>query len=375
MTTASMTASAGPNSAPPAPIFPNAAAAAFRRGPLIDIAAAPDTIGIELGRGRRRAHRRLHHHRRDRRRRPHRAGLSRPCRGRAWSRDAADPSSRHARRQSRAAFALLVFSQSAYRLPEEGRHRLSGRDGNHLYSVAFDLGPCVAPHPSTMAAALLAYDAEHHHRPAKRAVDRRTARRRLQRHRRPRARARRNDPEHRAAAAAAGERALYKRAISRSHAEWPLVEVCARAVVSDGTFQFIRITAGGIAPVPLRLSASEAALQGKPANAANHCRCREAGDRGAKPLPMTGYKLDLLRGSCAICWSGSRHRVSEAVIAPRSLEPGWYGWQSLRVTPTCLRPIYSSTNSSSSLTLGLCRCDIVLPSAQRSRHVRFARRA
>src|ERR1041385_2930789 len=33
------------------------------------------------------------------------------------------------------------------------------RTGNHLYSVAFDLGPCVAPHPSTMAAALLAHDA------------------------------------------------------------------------------------------------------------------------------------------------------------------------------------------------------------------------
>src|SRR5208337_1147460 len=34
------------------------------------------------------------------------------------------------------------------------------RQGNHLYGVAFDLGPCVAPHPSTMATALLAYDAE-----------------------------------------------------------------------------------------------------------------------------------------------------------------------------------------------------------------------
>ena len=32
------------------------------------------------------------------------------------------------------------------------------RAGNHLYGVAFDLGPCVAPHPSTLAAALLAYD-------------------------------------------------------------------------------------------------------------------------------------------------------------------------------------------------------------------------
>ena len=34
------------------------------------------------------------------------------------------------------------------------------REGNHLYGVAFDLGPCVAPHPSTMATALLAYDAK-----------------------------------------------------------------------------------------------------------------------------------------------------------------------------------------------------------------------
>ena len=65
-----------------------------------------------------------------------------------------------------------------------------------------------------------------------------------------------------------GERALYKRAISRTHAEWPLTEVCARAVVKDGTFQFVRLTAGGIAPRPLRLAAAEAALQGRPANAA-----------------------------------------------------------------------------------------------------------
>ena len=93
-----------------------------------------------------------------------------------------------------------------------------------------------------------------------------------------------------------GERALYKRAISRSYAEWPLVEVCARAVVSAGSFQFIRITAGGIAPVPLRLAASEAVLQGMPANAATIAEAARQATAGAKPLPMTGYKLDLLSG-------------------------------------------------------------------------------
>ncbi len=94
----------------------------------------------------------------------------------------------------------------------------------------------------------------------------------------------------------AGERAVYKRAISRSQAEWPLVELCARAVVSAGAFQLIRLTAGGIAPVPLRLSASEAALQGKPANTATIANAARQVIAGAKPLPMTGYKLDLLDG-------------------------------------------------------------------------------
>jgi xanthine dehydrogenase YagS FAD-binding subunit len=170
------------------------------------------------------------------------------------------------------------------------------RSGNHLYSVAFDLGPCVAPHPSTMAAALLAYD-------ARVTTNRRsglTIGELL------------GDGSNGAAdhALAPGEMiegvelppplprecALYKRAISRSHAEWPLVEVCARAVLSAGTFQFVRITAGGIAPVPLRLSASETALQGKPANAATIADAARQAAAGGKPLPMTGYKLDLLVG-------------------------------------------------------------------------------
>jgi xanthine dehydrogenase YagS FAD-binding subunit len=169
------------------------------------------------------------------------------------------------------------------------------RTGNHLYGAAFDLGPCVAVHPSTMAAALLAYEAK---------ID-------TDKRRGLSVGALLGDGASAADNALApgemiasvelptplaGERALYKRAISRTHAEWPLVEVCLRAVVSDGTFQFIRIAAGGIAPVPLRLTAVETALQGKPANAATIAEAASAATTGAKPLPMTGYKLDLLRG-------------------------------------------------------------------------------
>jgi xanthine dehydrogenase YagS FAD-binding subunit len=179
---------------------------------------------------------------------------------------------------------------------KKGGNDCPARIGNHLYSVAFDLGPCVAPHPSTMAAALLAYDANiiTSQRPALSIGEllgdgsNGTA-------------------DHALASGemirnvllpppVSGERAFYKRAISRSHAEWPLVEGCVRAVVSGDVFQFIRITAGGIAPVPLRLTAAEAALQRKPANTEVIANAAKQAAAGANPLPMTGYKLDLLAG-------------------------------------------------------------------------------
>jgi xanthine dehydrogenase YagS FAD-binding subunit len=179
---------------------------------------------------------------------------------------------------------------------KKGGTECPARAGNHLYGVAFDLGPCVAPHPSTMAMALLAYDAtittDQRHGLTIRDVlgdgSNGTA-------------------DHALASGEmirsitlpqplAAERALYKRAISRTYAEWPLVEVCARAALRDGKFEVVRLAAGGIAPVPLRLSAVEAALQGAPANAATIANAAQLATEGAKPLPMTGYKLDLLRG-------------------------------------------------------------------------------
>ena len=170
------------------------------------------------------------------------------------------------------------------------------RSGNHLYHVAFDLGPCVAPHPSTMAAALLAYDATiiTYTRSGLSIPDvlgdgsNGTVDNLLQPGEMIRGIELPKPLE--------GERAFYKRAISRAYAEWPLVEVCARAVVKDGAFQFIRLTAGGIAPVPLRLKAAEGAVQGKAANALNIEVAAKLATSGAKPLPMTGYKLDLLEG-------------------------------------------------------------------------------
>jgi xanthine dehydrogenase YagS FAD-binding subunit len=179
---------------------------------------------------------------------------------------------------------------------KKGGDACPARAGNHLYGVAFDLGNCVAPHPSTMAAALLAYDA---HVVTNRR-DRLTITDLLGDGSNGRA-------DHALVAGEmitqivlpaplAGERAAYKRAISRTYAEWPLVEVCARTVIVDGKVQLVRLVAGGIAPVPLRLMASEAALHGKAASLAAIAEAVRQAAAGARPLPMTAYKLDLLEG-------------------------------------------------------------------------------
>ena len=178
---------------------------------------------------------------------------------------------------------------------KKGGSTCPARSGNHLYGVAFDLGDCVAPHPSTMAAALLTYD-------ARITTDRRSSLS-IGDLLGDGASARDNALQPgemirsiKLGVPLQGERALYKRAISRSYAEWPLVEICARAVVKDGTFQFVRLAAGGIAPIPLRLIAAEEASQGQPADIGTIVVAAERAASGAKPLPMTGYKIDLLKG-------------------------------------------------------------------------------
>jgi xanthine dehydrogenase YagS FAD-binding subunit len=266
------------------------------QGPLIDIAAAPDTIGMDWGANgavRIGAFTTIAAIAADARIADAYPGLAASAQG------LATPQIRHL-----ATLGGNLAQRSRcwyYRNPhiaclKKGGSDCPARTGNHLYGVAFDLGSCVAPHPSTMATALLAYE-------ARIITDRRSGLTIGEVF---------GDGSDGAADHALalgemirgvellppvqGERALYKRAISRSYAEWPLVEVCARAVVSAGAFQFIRITAGGIAPIPLRIAASEAALQGAPANSATIASAARQATAQANPLPMTGYKLDLMSG-------------------------------------------------------------------------------
>jgi xanthine dehydrogenase YagS FAD-binding subunit len=177
---------------------------------------------------------------------------------------------------------------------KKGGQDCPARTGNHLFGVCFDLGPCVAPHPSTLGMALLAYaaqievassgsrpvaalygdgsDGRHDHQLG----------------------------EHEILAAVLmpepleGERTAYFRVISRALAEWPLVEAVVRLAVTDGTIEFARVAVGGVAPIPLRLQRVEEALAGRPASPEVVEQAASLAAERASPLPMTRYKADLL---------------------------------------------------------------------------------
>jgi|SRR6516164_15132 xanthine dehydrogenase YagS FAD-binding subunit len=83
---------------------------------------------------------------------------------------------------------------------------------------------------------------------------------------------------------------------ARAHAEWPLVEAVVRLVLAAGRVSFVCVAVGGVAPVPLRLPAFEAALLGARPDAAAIARVAALAPANAKPLPMTGYKLAVLQG-------------------------------------------------------------------------------
>jgi xanthine dehydrogenase YagS FAD-binding subunit len=188
------------------------------------------------------------------------------------------------------------FRNPAFACLKTGGEGCPAREGNALYAVVFDRAPCVAPHPSTLAAALIAYDARID-------TDRRRDRSITEAL---------GDGSSATAETALGlgelivsvvlppptpnERAAYKRAIGRAQAEWPLVELVLSAAFAAGRFSRLRIVAGGIAPAPIRLAAAEAVALGQLATPETFAAAAAAATQGAAPLAQAAYKLDLLRG-------------------------------------------------------------------------------
>lgn len=195
---------------------------------------------------------------------------------------------------------------------KEGGDTCFARHGDHLYHVVIDDGPCVAPHPSTLAAALLCWDAEAELDGGERwplaslwgapGEPRRTH----------------ALPADRFLAAVllpppqAGDRSAYARATNRGRSEWPLVEAAARLSVGpDGRVTEARVALGGVANRPKRALAVEAALVGQALGEGLSAAAALA-EALARPLPMTAYKVPLLSG-CAL---EALERAAVALPAP-----------------------------------------------------------
>ncbi|MFW5417876.1 FAD binding domain-containing protein [Nocardiopsis sp. CNT-189] len=189
------------------------------------------------------------------------------------------------------------FRNPAFSCHQDGGAGCPAREGDHRHGTVFDTSPCVAPHPSSLAAALLVYGARVEavrsggpsvlpvadlYDPADGARD------------------------HVLAAGdlltavllpppAAGETAAYRRATGRSRAEWPMVEAVARVVRDGGRVTAAAVAAGGVARAPVRLPEVEAALVGGAADPSAAAEAVAGLPGRCSPLPGTRYKATLLR--------------------------------------------------------------------------------
>jgi xanthine dehydrogenase YagS FAD-binding subunit len=206
------------------------------------------------------------------------------------------------------------FRNPAVKCLKRGGSECLARAGDHHYHACFDVGPCVAVHASTMGMALLAHDAKVVLAGGKTLAiaelygDGKDPRR-----------------EHTLAEGtlvtgvvvprpSPVERAAYFRTTARARAEWPLVEAFVRIAVDEDRITHAAVAVGAVAPIPMRLPLVEAALVGKAPDDRVLRAAAATAREGAKPLPMTDYKVELLEAT--VLETLERALAREAASAP-----------------------------------------------------------
>jgi xanthine dehydrogenase YagS FAD-binding subunit len=81
----------------------------------------------------------------------------------------------------------------------------------------------------------------------------------------------------------------------RASFEFAVVSVAAALRIDAGVVVEARLAAGGVAPMPWRLTAGEASLIGKPVIEATFVAAADAATSGAQALAHNGFKIELLR--------------------------------------------------------------------------------
>ena len=94
---------------------------------------------------------------------------------------------------------------------------------------------------------------------------------------------------------AKGSQHYFEKVRDRNVWDFPLLNVAAAKVVSDGRIERVRIAVNGAAARPLRLKRVEDAVRGKPANRTVGEMAGRLAIEGAVPLQFNGYKIPLMR--------------------------------------------------------------------------------
>ncbi len=189
------------------------------------------------------------------------------------------------------------FRTPAFTCLKKGGAACLARQGDHRHHACVDLGPCAAPHPSTLAVALLALDAQVHL-----ADGRHLTMEELLGDERDPTRTHSLDKTDLVEAvelpvASSGWRSAYHRTIHRSRAEWPIVEAFVSVRTEGSTIIDARIAMGGVANRPLRLREIEEALVGQDASGGIPVTLSEVTQRATgnnAPLPGTAWKVPLM---------------------------------------------------------------------------------
>lgn len=187
------------------------------------------------------------------------------------------------------------FRSPEFACLKKGGASCFARGGDAVFHAAVDLGPCIAPHPSTLAMALWAYDA--------RVEVNGTEQRDL-----PTLLGDGSDPRKTHALGPhelvtnvilpppiAGERAAYFRTIHRARAEWPLVECLVRVSLDGaGKIAMLTIGVGGVANRPLRYDEAARACLGLAPDDPRLDEVFAGMSEGADSLPQAAYKARLI---------------------------------------------------------------------------------
>ncbi|MGH6680362.1 MAG: FAD binding domain-containing protein [Bradyrhizobium sp.] len=92
-------------------------------------------------------------------------------------------------------------------------------------------------------------------------------------------------------------RSTYLKIRDRASFEFAVVSVAAALRIEDGVIAEARLAAGGVAPLPWRLSRCEAALVGRAPTEQTLLAAGELAIQGATPLEKNGFKIPLLRNA------------------------------------------------------------------------------